>query len=137
MKIRLLFILSFATLPLAVPSAFAYDYQVGNFSGESAGYVHLETVSALCHDRTPVDMNAGDPRLETAQTRTGTTAPGCLISKVEFYTTAGVWSWDGVGQTGGTWTMTDYRYVCKNEGILGGYFDAAGVNSYGSLCQGN
>lgn len=130
MKNRIPYLLSAAALIVAAPSAFAYDYNVCNRLNDKVGYVHLDTVSALCHDRTPVDVNAGDAPLLLDQCVSGTTAPGCLVSGAEFYTQAsGSQGWsNGLGMMGGTWTLNQYGSVCMEEG--------AGYDTHYTMCQG-
>ncbi len=91
----------------------AYDFQVCSI-GWPAKYVHVHTVSAFCHDRTPVDN--GDKVL-TYGCVSGSTAPGCLIDNVSFVLTNGnEVHWSGMGVAGGKFTLQATNpgdpYVC-------------------------
>ena len=64
---------------LTAGRAAAYDFRICSNFG--AVYIHVHTVSALCHDRTPVDYS-DKPLTAIGGCVRGTTAPGCLIDGV-------------------------------------------------------
>jgi len=80
----------------------SYDFTVCSHIG--AQYVHVHTVSAFCHDRTPVD-NTDPPLTGDHQCVDDSTAPGCLIDNVTFVTDGKQYSWSGIGVPGGTFTL--------------------------------
>ena len=91
MKTHLSLALAAILFVLGAQTAHAYDFNVGNQLAPftTIGYVHVHTVSALCHDREPVDINQGDPPLKSGTYVSGSTAPGCLIDSVSIYPSFG------------------------------------------------
>jgi len=104
-----------AALVLGANGAEAYDFKVcTNLIGGKVVWVHVHTVSALCHDRTPVE-NGNWPEASCAL---GSTALGCLIDEVKFRTDTGkeyTWS-KGVGRPGGTWYLSYDGSIEYHEG---------------------
>ena|SRR6266850_6774674 len=102
-------------LVVGAQRAQAYGFQVCSI-GFASKYIHVRTVSALCHDRTPVDT--GDPILSQGCV-SGDTALGCLIDRVDFITTDGtIYTWSSwAGVTGGRFSLIQTNpngspYVC-------------------------
>lgn len=97
---------------LTAGCAAAYDFRICSNFG--AVYIHVHTVSALCHDRTPVDYS-DKPLTAIGGCVRGTTAPGCLIDGVTivpYYATIPrkEYSWGGIGVAGGTWNLKQYVF---------------------------
>lgn len=108
-KVRqLTFLVTATVLTFGAQTAAAYDFHVTAGNGwYEFHYVHITTVSRLCHDRTPLNINRGDKPSSYA---TGTTAPGCLINGVQV-SVAGepLLTWSGIGSPGGTWPVMKYE----------------------------
>lgn len=120
MKISIGAVLAAASLLASAQNAQAYDFSVGNKAGgATVTYAHIGTVSAFCHDRTPVDVNNGDPPLTFGNYVGGSTAPGCLIDNAGMVTAQGTYNWNGLGVGGGTftllWDLTQELYVCPYD----------------------
>ena len=88
----------------------AFDLRTGTWTQVSGDvvYAHLETVSAFCHDRSPVVVKDGDPPLKAGGSVSGSTAPGCLVGHVAMIVADGrIFSWTAptIGDPGGTWSL--------------------------------
>lgn len=101
---RLIFVATAAICALGAQSAAAYDFEVSAAQGYlEFHYVHITTVSRLCHDRTPLDINKGDKPQTSVS---GSTAPGCLINGVQVSIAgAPLMTWSGMGSPGGRWVV--------------------------------
>ena len=99
-RLRRVIVLAGAMLAsLASPLASAYDFSVESVFAPFH-YVHMTTVSSLCHDRTPLDVNRGD---QPQQRVTGSTSGLCLIDGVQASLGYVLLTWNELGVAGGAW----------------------------------
>lgn len=107
---RALIVATTALVSVAAQNASAYDFQVqgGDIGDFESGnqrqmtFVHITTVSSLCHDRTALDVNRGDQPSSIAR---GSTASICLVNGVQAVADGRLYTWSGVGMPGGLWVL--------------------------------